>query len=453
MSIELCSLFFLLGLGTALVAFWWVVHRPLQQQYHQQQLAHQLLQAKQAGQEAECLELREKGQQHEAIAHELITLKAQHAALEASYCEAKTQWQQTWKQEAELHLTKLVETQREAATQQLKHTEAERQERLKELTTPIATMLKAYEEKIAAFEQHRHADTAVLKDKIEQLVHSKDQLVAVLQHNKAVGDWGELQLVRLLESCGLQEHTHYQFQPQMGDKKRPDFKILMPQNRYIIVDAKTLQFGTRHYGQGMEATEGMPLEEATQWDEVEPKRLVASIRAEVKSLADKDYTKEAEGGATPDFVVMFLPKESMLARAVEQDPHLWEEAYRKNVILSSPFTLLALLRMVEAAWRQERLAANMQEIQKLGRTVHEKLMLVAERFVKVESQLGTLTKSVAEWKTGFEGNQGLVKYAQQLKDYGCGSPKELPKALEGAEHTLVLEETPTSAPEALMVAP
>ena len=167
----------------------------------------------------------------------------------------------------------------------------------------------------------------------------------------------------------------------------------------------------------------------------------------MKDLASKVKNYTGYTSQSPEFVVLFLPKESLLSQAMATDPLLWEHAWHQNVVISSPLTLIPLLRMVCMGWHQENITANVGEVQKLGRQVHDKLVLLAERLERVIKTNAKLEGDIADLKTTFDGKQGLVSVVNKLEALDVGSSKKLPSSFDDAPY--LLGEIDTLEPVAL----
>jgi DNA recombination protein RmuC len=208
-------------------------------------------------------------------------------------------------------------------------------------------------------------------------------------------------------------------------------------NRYVVVDSKTLQFSTKPleaFDYELSESEDSN-QEASLSVLADAKSLVRSIKSAVEDLSKKNYTGQ-NVNETPDFVVLFLPQESMLSHALEEDPSLWEWAWQKQVLLSSPLTLIALLRMIAVGWNQKKMTENLLAVMEVGKKIHERVILMAERLVKIENQYATLGKTVEDLRKTYDGNRGLVKAVNELEELGVSSNKSLPEELKEAPYKL-----------------
>ena len=409
----------------------------LEEQY--QHLQQELSTAKEQAQQY----YQDLAQRNEALTAEKearASLKSQVESWEARFSESKSDWTQQWKENLQQFLSQELTQTREQLNKLAQAEDDERHQRFSGLVDPVKKMLDDYQKKIEALDKEYANNISIVNHNVRQLTLAKEQLLSVLKLNKGTGQWGELQLMRLLELSGLKEGDHYQSQSTI-ETGRPDIKVLLTNNRFVLIDCKTLLFSTRalleHEQENAESDDAPPTQDA--------KSLVKSIKSAVDSLHKKNYTGQLVN-ETPDFVVLFLPQESMLSNALEEDPALWEIAWQKQVLLSSPLTLIALLRMIAVGWNQQKLTENMLAVMEVGRKVHERVMLMADRIVKVEKQYNTLGKSVSELKSTYEGNRGLVKASQELEALGVTSNKSLPDELKEAPYKLdpLEDETPLS---------
>ncbi|MGB8930317.1 MAG: DNA recombination protein RmuC [Anaeromyxobacteraceae bacterium] len=236
-------------------------------------------------------------------------------------------------------------------------------ERLRFLLDPVAERLKAFEAKVEKVYGDDRTDRAALREQLRLLQETQTRLHEDAEHlaraltgdSKAQGDWGELILERILETAGLTEGREYDLQlsrtDDEGGRKRPDAVVYLPANRAVIVDAKC---SLTAFVEAMNAPGGEEREEALD-------RHLGSVRKHVKELAAKDY-QDVLRQRTLDIVLLFVPNEPAFHAALSREPGLYEEAFRQGVVLCSPTTLLAALRLIAHVWRSEKQNVNAQRI-------------------------------------------------------------------------------------------
>ena len=252
-----------------------------------------------------------------------------------------------------------------------------RQQSLKQLVTPLNENLTKIEETVRTIEKERGQAYTSMQEQIKFVKESNqnlkletNRLVQALRQPKARGRWGEIQLRNVLELVGMTEHIDYEqeqtFNTEDG-RKRPDVVVRLPGERYIVIDAKT---PLDAYLSSIEADNES--EQANFG-----KSHARQLRNQVKKLAAAEYQNNVPD--TTDFVVMFVPGESLYSVALEHDPELFEFALRHQVMIATPMSLVLLLKVIVLGWQHEKLSANAKEIVRTGQELHERLSKFAER--------------------------------------------------------------------------
>ena len=293
-------------------------------------------------------------------------------------------------------------------------------ERIGLLLKPLREVIDHHELRVKEIEKQHTEDTASLKKHIELIVEETGRLVSVknkladaLSNSKGRGDWGEMELVRLLENSGLIAGVHYEAQKQQ-DGLRPDITIKLSNQRVLYVDAKTILVNLeRLLGAGDSEEEVL-----------ERKKHAAALEKEVLSLSLKTYETRCKDSI--DFVVLYVPRESMLRAALEEKPALMEQAFQRRVILASPLILMSILKTVAYGWDQAQLSQKAHEIQILGRDLHKRASTFLERFSKVGDRIDALGGAFEEAKQSLTGRQGMIPQLKKFEVYGCKSEKTLP---------------------------
>ncbi|SLK06326.1 DNA recombination protein RmuC [Arthrobacter sp. P2b] len=267
---------------------------------------------------------------------------------------------------------------------------------------PVAEKLSAVQQQVALLERDRVEQYGQLAQQLqearlsdEQLIRSTHALESALRSNSARGQWGEVQLRRVVEASGMLRHVDFveQVHSAGGDSAvRPDLVVQLPGDKQLVVDAKVplssyleaQELGAadaRHGQQGM----------TTAIDRRNQQSLLAAhakaLRAHVDSLSNKRYWDIP--GNSPELVICFIPAESILAAALTADAELLDHALSRNVVLASPSTLLAVLKSVAFTWRQDVLTDSARELFDLARQLYDRMGTLGENVTKLGSSLKT----------------------------------------------------------------
>jgi DNA recombination protein RmuC len=296
----------------------------------------------------------------------------------------------------------LAKTSLKSHTEEAKGDLEQRKQAIENLVKPVAESLGKFEARIGDIEKAREGAYVELRTQVKALSDGQlglqretAQLVKALRQPTGRGQWGEIQLRRVVELAGMQEHCDFDTQTTSvnddGKRLRPDLVVHLPGGKTIVVDSKTPMDG---YLDALEATDDRLREESLQ-------RHARQVRTHVNQLSSKNYTSQFDH--VPEFTVLFLPSESFFSAALQVDPGLIEHGVEQRIILATPTTLIALLRAVFYGWRQEALAENAREISALGRTMHERLATLAGHFAKLgkslESSVGHYNSAIASYET------------------------------------------------------
>jgi DNA recombination protein RmuC len=237
------------------------------------------------------------------------------------------------------------------------------------------------------------------------------------------GQWGELQLRRVVEAAGMLEYCDFDLKESVdvdGTRLTPDMIVRLPGGRNVIVDAKV---PSSAYLDAMESDDEV----------VRDSKLrdhVRQVKDHVVRLGNKTYWQHFQ--PAPDLVIMFVPGDTLLNVALQRDPALLEFSLGRGVMMASPLTLIALLRAVAFGWQQEKIARNAQEISDLGRQLYDRNRVMAEHFEEVARGL---TRSVDAYNKAIGSLESRVLVtARRLKEKGIPAPEELPE-LEVIDHT------------------
>lgn len=264
-------------------------------------------------------------------------------------------------------------------------------EQVAEAMAPVRTALDRLEAAVSRSEGGRAATTAQLAEQLRGVAEvtatstaglrrETARLVGALGRSDVRGRWGEFHLHRLMETSGLVPGVHYTEQVSVATDEgclRPDVVVHVGADKSVVIDAKV----------SLRAI--LQIEAGDPADEVAAARAAhaRAVRAHVDRLSGKDYARQFD--SAPEFVVMFLPAESLLAEALACDATLLEHAFSRNVVPATPTTLMALLRTVGHIWRQEAIAANAREVQALGRELTDRMTTMLSHLDKLGSALAS----------------------------------------------------------------
>jgi DNA recombination protein RmuC len=290
---------------------------------------------------------------------------------------------------------------------------------LQQLLQPVSETLKKYETRLGEVEAVRAESYGQLKQQLEQVVLGQAQVsgaaakleTALRSSGKVAGRWGEEQCRNVLEAAGLVEGIDFEAQftvdADEGNRQRPDFKLMLPGDRSLIIDVKC---SIDSYVSAAEADD--PDSRATFL-----KAHARAVRTHADGLAKKDYAK-AIGNAV-EFVVLFVPGENFLGAALEQDRNLMNDFFKRQIVLAGPVNLVAVARTVAALRDQARLAKEAAEIARLGRDLYDSIRIMGNNFVAVQK---SLESTVGNWnKLVNQAESRVITRARRFRDLGAAT--------------------------------
>lgn len=304
------------------------------------------------------------------------------------------------------------------------------QQRLGQLLDPLKERIQSFEKRVEESYQAEARERFSLAKELERLqqlnLRLSDEatnLTRALKGQKTQGNWGELILERVLEHAGLEKGREYQTQVSLkgpdGERFQPDVLILLPGDKQVVVDSKV---SLTAYQQFVGSDDPQVAQAAL-------KQHVLSLRNHVKGLAGKDY-KRLEGLHSLDFVLLFVPIEAAFSAALQAEPNLFQEAFDRHIVIVSPTTLLATLRVIDSLWKQERQSQNAREIAERAGWLYDKFVLFIQDLDEVGNRLQQLDKAYAAARNKLtEGRGNLISRSEQLKLLGARASKSLPADL------------------------
>ncbi|MCR1828276.1 DNA recombination protein RmuC [Pseudomonas oleovorans] len=304
------------------------------------------------------------------------------------------------------------------------------QQRLGQLLDPLKERIQAFEKRVDESYQQEARERFSLSKELERLQQLNQRLgdeatnlTRALKGQKTQGNWGELVLERVLEHAGLEKGREYHTQVSLkgagGERFQPDVLIRLPGDRQVIVDAKV---SLSAYQQYVAAVDEPIRQQAL-------KQHLISLRSHLKGLSGKDYQR-LEGLHSLDFVLLFVPIEAAFAAALQAEPDLFQEAFEQQVVIVSPTTLLATLRVIDSLWRQERQGQNAREIAERAGQLYDKFVAFVADLDEMGSRLQQLDKAYASARNKLvDGRGNLIGRVENLKLLGARASKSLPGEL------------------------
>lgn len=310
-------------------------------------------------------------------------------------------------------------------------------------------MLEPFKQQIADFKtkvESAHEDSlknkssfdAQLKNLLDlnqTLSKDAEDLSAALKGNKKIqGNWGEFQLERILEISGLQKGINYvtqeTFRNDENQMLRPDVIIKLPNDRNVIVDSKV---SLNDYVNYVNCDD-------EHMRQVYLQRHIQCVKKHIDELAGKDYQKLIKNNML-DYVVIFIPVESAYVEAVRADNNLYDYAYKKNIAITTPSSLLPILRTIENLWQIESQNRNVAEIANIGGSLYDKIVGFVEDMQHIDKSIDNARKNYdLAMKKLSTGKGNVLSLAGKLKEKGAKVTKNLAIGYDDTELPQITEE-------------
>ena len=394
-------------------------------------------------------------------------LEAQKASYEAQLNEKKTAFdvqiaamkemnEQQMKSQLELIKEQMQTTSEKVLKRRQEELGEENKEQVSKIIDPLQKSVKDMQEaldkaKIQQAEALTRLDETIKinMQKSAEIGETADRLTRALTGEvKIQGNFGELKLKQLLEDLELKEGEQFDTQETLKDKIGkgakgddgkglvPDFILHFPNNRHVVVDSK---MSLTDYERYMNAEDGTPEKSGYL------KAHIDSVRAQVRRLAKKEYTKYLpEGYNRLNFAIMYVPIEGALNLALMNDATLWREAYDEGVMILGPQTMYMNLRVLEMMWTQVRQLKNQQAMMDAANTVIDRVQDFGLRFMEVESSMNDTVKKIKKLKiTTGDGGPSIITAARNLLKAGARENKKK-KSLAEMDESMFIEADSTT---------
>ena len=306
---------------------------------------------------------------------------------------------------------------------------AQNKENIDTILSPLNEKLKSFETKVQETYEKGLRERSELKEQVVQLSTlnqnlSKDaqNLTRALTHDtKLQGNWGEFILEKILEESGLTKGEEYKTQfsttDEEGKRIQPDIVIQLPDNKHIIIDSKV----------SLVAYEAFVNSENKEEKEQYLKNHLLSIRTHIKGLSEKNY-QTGKNINSPDFVLLFMPIEPAFSIAMQKDKDIYPYAWKRNIVIVSPTTLLATMRTIASIWKQEKQNKNTQEIARQASALYDKFVGFLGDMEKIEKGISTIDDAYKNaYKKLSSGSGNLINSTQKIRKLGLNTKKQIPE--------------------------
>ena len=283
---------------------------------------------------------------------------------------------------------------------------------------PVKDRLEQMQISVKALEKERTEQFGTIQEQLKNAIASDDQLrkttqalSQALSSNSIRGVWGETQLRKLVELAGLIKHADFSEQATFSTDSgsgRADLIINLPGGKSLAIDSKVPFNSYQEASAISELAEG---DDARRRAELIAAH-VKAMKVHIDALSGKEYWTGLN--ASPDFVIAFVPSESLLSAALDADPALLEYAFKKNVALASPVSLFSVLKTINYIWRQNADEGSVRTMIKLGKELYERIGKIAEHAEKLGRSITSTVKDYNVFISSLESR--VLVTARKLND-------------------------------------
>jgi len=349
-------------------------------------------------------------------------------------------WEEKWQMTQESFKQKEAEMRKEfkLLAQQILDEKSQKfvalnQDNMKQILDPFKEAMKAFKEKVEQNEKESHGRHQALQEQLKNLQELNNRLSqealnltkALKGESKTQGIWGETILNRLLEKSGLEKDREYfvqkSFQAAEGTERKrvqPDVVIQLPDQKKLVIDAKVSLTAYERFINTDDETE--------QQNHI--KQHLLSLKTHINGLAKKSYDELLQG-ETPEFILMFIAVEPAFSLALKEDPELYNYAFERNIVMVTPSTLLATLKIVDNMWRNEKQRKNAIEIATQAGALYDKFHGLITDLEQVGQKLSGVQQSYQSAMNKLHTGKGnLIGRVEKLKKLGAKAKKQLPSS-------------------------
>ncbi len=350
----------------------------------------------------------ERDRRAEQLMHaqrEISGLQSSQKEREKAFAERRAELDTHFKGLASEVLKSSTEEFRKQAAEQFEQHQKRAKQDIKAGETAVQNLVKPVRESLDKLQQRIDKEGT----NVERLIAETKGLRQILHNPQLRGEWGEQHLRNVLDAAGMSPHVDYVEQAQLtgdGGRLRPDVLVRIPGGATVVIDAKT----------PLERYNAAMLSE----DEEEQKKLfkehAIALAGHAKTLADRDYAQWIEG--SPDFVMMYVPTDPMLDAAIKAEPNIWQDMWQSHrVLIATPGLLIAFLRTVALAWRQQDIQENAQKIATAARDLYSRLRTYAAHVDKMGRGLRTAVGAYNDGVGSFQSR--VLVQARRFEELGA----------------------------------
>ena len=361
------------------------------------------------------------------LSSDLSSLKSDYDNLQQKLVEQKAeveQLQEKFTKEFENLANKIFEEKTTKFSEQSKT-------KLQEILDPLKERITEFQSKVEETNKDSISRNAALREQLKSLKDMNQQMSTDAQNlvkalkgdTKAQGDWGEIQLERILERSGLIKDQEYTIQPSFtteeGSRRRPDVIINLPEEKKIIIDSKV----------SLVDYEKFVSAETDDEKNIHLKSFIDSLKRHIKGLSEKRYQDLYDLGSL-DFVLMFIPIEPAFTIAIQFGDELYSQAWDKRIMMVSPLNLFVALKTIANIWKQEYQNQNVIEIAKQSGALYDKFVGFVDDLVNVGNRIDQAKSGYVDaMKKLSEGRDNLVSKTERIRKLGAKTSKSLPQSI------------------------